>query len=104
MLDDPTVVALRDRVTMQVDTTLDATAPSLTQARVTVRLRDGRVLTAIANGARGYPERPASDEELATKFIGCATAALPASRAARVLAMLHDFERLENCRALTSEC
>ena len=50
------------RVTMRVDPALDASAPPLTQARVTVRLRDGRVLTASANGARGYPERPASDD------------------------------------------
>jgi hypothetical protein len=33
---------MQSRVTMQVDSALDASAPALTQARVTVRLKDGR--------------------------------------------------------------
>ena len=35
-LRDPAIVAMQSRVTMRVDDTLDASAPSLTQARVTV--------------------------------------------------------------------
>ena len=104
MLRDPAIVAMQERVTMRVDPTLDASAPPLTQARVTVRLRDGRVLTASANGARGYPERPAGDVELATKFTSCATITLPGPRAARVLTMLQDLDRLDHCRLLTAEC
>ena len=42
----------RAREGMCVDSTLDEKAPPLTQARITVRLNDGRVLTAAANGAR----------------------------------------------------
>ena len=76
-LDDPAILSLQSRVTMRVDPTLDASAPSLTQARVTVRLRDGRVLTAAANGARGYPDRPASDEQLAAKFTRARRRRLP---------------------------
>jgi len=98
LLADPAIIALRDRVTMRVDSTLDASAPSLTQARVTVRLRDGRELTAAANGARGYPERPASDEELATKFTSCATQTLSASQAAEALAQLRAIESVSDIR------
>ena len=43
-LSDAAILSLQARVTMRVDPTLDPSAPSLTQARVTVRLRDGRVL------------------------------------------------------------
>jgi 2-methylcitrate dehydratase PrpD len=100
-LRDPAIVALQARVVMRVDPTLDASAPPLTQARVTVRLRDGRVLTASANGARGYPERPASDEELATKFTSCATRTLPASQAAVALTTLRAIESIVDIRTLT---
>ena len=101
-LRDPAIVAMQTRVTMRVDPTLDASASSLTQARVTVRLRGGRVLTASASGARGYPDRPASDEELATKFTSCATQSLSASQAAKALTALRDVESLSDMRTLTA--
>ncbi len=100
---DPAVVAMQARVTMGVDPTLDASAPALTQARVTVRLRGGRVLTASANGARGYPERPASDEELAAKFTSCATQTLSAARTARALTALRDIESIADVRMLAGQ-
>ena len=100
-LRDPAIVAMQERVTMRVDPALDASAPSLTQARVTVRLRGGRVLTASADGARGYPEQPASDQELAAKFTSCATQVLSASRAADALAALRAIESATDIRTLT---
>ena len=99
-LTDPAIVAMQARVTMTVDPTLDASAPSLTQARVTVRLRDGRVLTASANGARGYPERPAGDEELAAKFTSCAVVTLTVPQAATALGQLRAIESLADVRQL----
>jgi 2-methylcitrate dehydratase PrpD len=101
-LNDPAVLSLQSRVTMHVDPTLDPAAPSLTQARVTVTLHDGRVLTAEANGARGYPDRPASDEQLAAKFTSCATQTLSASQAAHALTALRDVETASDMRALTA--
>ncbi len=103
-LSHPAIVALQARVSMSVDATLDASAPALTQARVTVRLRDGRVLTASANGARGYPAQPASDAELSTKFTSCAMLTLSASRAAEALAAVRDIEALADVRVLTAMC
>jgi 2-methylcitrate dehydratase PrpD len=100
-LDDPAILSLQSRVTMRVDPTLDRSAPSLTQARVTVRLHDGRVLTADANGARGYPDRPASDEQLAAKFTSCAMQTLSDSQVARALAALLEVEAASDIRALT---
>jgi 2-methylcitrate dehydratase PrpD len=99
-LADPAIQALQARVTMRVDATLDASAPPLTQARVTVRLRDGRVLRATANGARGYPDRPASDDELATKFLSCAAQAMSEDKAREVLAALRAIEDRRDIRTL----
>jgi 2-methylcitrate dehydratase PrpD len=101
-LDDSAILSLQSRVTMRVDPTLDPAAPSLTQARVTVRLRDGRVLTAEANGARGYPDRPATDEQLAAKFRSCAAQTLSTVQAADALALLRAIESVGDVRALTA--
>jgi 2-methylcitrate dehydratase PrpD len=100
-LHDPQIVAMMPRVTMRVDGGLDALAPPLTQARVSVHLADGRVLTASANGARGYPERPASDEQLAAKFLACAERSIPRDRARRAMAMVREIERVPDVRGLT---
>jgi 2-methylcitrate dehydratase PrpD len=78
---DARVQQLLPRVTLRANTAFDAAAP-LSQARVTVRLRDGRTLTGQADGARGYPGR-LTDAELATKFLGCAERSL-SRRAARL--------------------
>jgi 2-methylcitrate dehydratase PrpD len=98
---DRDVVEMQSKVKMCVDSTLDASAPPLTQARIAVRLRDGRVLRADANGARGYPERPASDDELAAKFLSCATRALPEARAADALAAIREIETIADVSTVT---
>jgi 2-methylcitrate dehydratase PrpD len=97
---DPRIVAMMTKITMRVDDTLDKSAPALTQSRVKVRLKDGRELTANANGARGYPERPASGEELAGKFLECARRALPEAAAEAALASVLAIEGLSDVRQL----
>jgi 2-methylcitrate dehydratase PrpD len=99
-LEDAAIRDLQSRVRMHVDSAIDPAATPLTQSRVTVRLRDGRVLSADANGARGYPDRPASDEELAAKFMSCAGAALSRDRAGAALAALREIGTQPNIAAL----
>src|SRR6185436_10245304 len=77
---DPRVRDLLPRIAMTVDPTLRADAPALTQARLTLRLRDGRTLVADADGARGYPARPATEQELTDKFRACAGRVLDSGR------------------------
>ena len=101
-LSDPRVTSLIPRISMRVDPSLDGSGPPLTQARVHIRLRGGRVLTQHANGARGYPEQPASDEELDAKFMACARRAMPDPAAERALGLLRTIEELEDVRSLTA--
>jgi len=98
---DRDILDMQSKVTMCVDQTLDRSASPLTQARIAVRLRDGRVLRADANGARGYPERPADDDQLAAKFLSCATRALPQERAAEALATVREIDTIANVSRMT---
>jgi 2-methylcitrate dehydratase PrpD len=91
-LDAPEIRALMSRVHMRVDPSLDGIGAPLTQARITIRLRDGRVVTRAADGARGYPERPATDTELDRKFLLCAERTLPAAAARSALNQLRAIE------------
>lgn len=91
---------LMPRVRMRVHAAFDAEAP-LSHTRVTVRLRDGRVLTEVACGARGYPARPASEEQLATKFSECARRSLAPPVAERAWSALTGIEALADLSALT---
>jgi 2-methylcitrate dehydratase PrpD len=91
-LHDSQIAALQPRVTMRIDDTLDTAAPPLTQARVTVTLKNGTTLTADANGARGYPERPPTDDQLKTKFKSCAARVMSSVQAHEALTALRGLE------------
>jgi len=101
-LQDHAVRRLMERVTMRPDPELGRGRPALTQARLKIRLTDGRELTARADGARGYPDRPASAEELARKFEDCAGRALDALAVERALDALRKIESLGDIRELTA--
>jgi len=91
------------RVVLSVNPRLGKDAPALTQAIVTIKLNGGEVLRREANGARGYPEHPASAEELATKFRSCALKALPRESVESVLSCLHSLETVGDVRTLTAK-
>ena len=101
-LTNPDVTSLMPRVAMRVDPSLDHGGLPLTRARVHIRLRDGRVLTQEARGARGYPEHPASDAELDAKFMACARRALSEPAAERALGLLRTFDQIDDVRTLTT--
>jgi 2-methylcitrate dehydratase PrpD len=88
---DPEVIALRDRVTTVVDPGL-----AQDQARVTIRLRDGRVLRRFVAHALGSVENPLSDRQLEAKFTDLVAGILPDDRAARLMALCRQAEGLED--------
>jgi 2-methylcitrate dehydratase PrpD len=102
VIGDARIAAVMPRVTMRVDPEVGKGAPPLTEARVNVHLRDGRKLVQDAHGARGYPDRPASEAELDAKFTSCAPRALSAGRATEVLSVLRRFADLKDIRILTA--
>jgi len=98
---DPLIKRLVERVTMRVDEMLGVEAPSLTQARITLRLADGRTFERFAEGARGYPGRAPTSAERAEKFLGCATRVIPDLEARRALSTLQGLDGLRAVSELT---
>jgi 2-methylcitrate dehydratase PrpD len=88
---DPIVVGLRDRVETSVD-------PSLAQdqARVRIKLKDGRVLDRFVVHAVGSVEIPLSDAQLEAKFADLASGILPDDRARRLMDLCRNVERLDD--------
>jgi len=78
--------------------------PAERWARVRIALRDGRNLLSAPAQARGGPENPLSDGEIADKFHALADPVLGAGRAGRIQSLVHalaDDERA--CDALRDE-
>ncbi len=92
---DPVVTELRDRV----DTTVDP-ALGQDQARVTITLRDGRVLERFVEHAVGSMENPMTDARLDAKFAELAAGILPEERTRRLIAVCRDVERLADAGAI----
>jgi 2-methylcitrate dehydratase PrpD len=101
VVNDVRIAAMLSRIAMTVDPTLRADAPTLTQSRVAIRLRDGRTFDAYADGARGYPARPASARELDGKFRACAGRVLDSGRTEAAIDMLRSLDQLDETRTLT---
>ena len=85
------MVALRDRV----ETTIDP-ALAQDQARVKIKLKDGRVLERFVAHAVGSVENPMTDARLETKFADLAAGILPGDRARRLMDLCRGAEHLED--------
>jgi len=100
-LRDSRIQELLPRIEMRVNEELGKSAPALTEAIVTIHLRDGRQFKRRANGARGYPERPASAAEQEVKFRTCARRAISETATESALDCLRKFENLADINVLT---
>jgi 2-methylcitrate dehydratase PrpD len=92
---DPRVVALRKRVSLREDSAIGRT-----EARVTIRARDGRVLALHVEHALGTLARPMSDADLEAKFRGLAQEALPSAQAEEIIKLCWRVAALEDAGAL----
>jgi 2-methylcitrate dehydratase PrpD len=95
---EPAIQTLLPRVTMRVDPEFDKKT-AMSQARVTVRLRDGKVFAKSGDGARGYPGR-LTDEELRTKFKACTRRIMPEEAGNRAWMALKQIESIPDVQQL----
>jgi len=99
---DLAVRALMPAITMIVDESLPAGLTEHAWSRVTVQMRDGRVLSAPARGASGHPDRPLSALALHEKFLACAGPVIGREEAEAVTEQIAHLEEVPDLRVLTA--
>lgn len=92
---DPRVIAVRNRVTTREDPAIGRT-----EARVTIRTRDGRRLDRHVAHALGTLARPMSDADLEAKFRGLAGEVLPPAAIEEAIGLCWRMAALEDAGAL----
>ena len=93
-LNDPAVRALMPRVTVALDAECAAAFPSKRSAKVTIMLKDGRVLSRHQHTRKGDPDAPLSDQDLSDKFLELTSDAVGAAQAKALLAQLWEGSAL----------
>ena len=88
---DPVTIALRDRVTAIVDSSVKEE-----QARAAVILKDGRRLEKFIENAVGSVKNPMTDAMLEAKFLDLADGILPQAKAIRLMDLCWKVETLDN--------
>jgi len=69
---------------------------------IDIKLKDGRTISGRADFGKGSPANPMSDEEVANKFIECATwGGLPKTAAGKVIDLVYKLEKDHSTRELT---
>jgi 2-methylcitrate dehydratase PrpD len=92
-LADPEIRGLMARTGLHADPQLSAGFPVMRAARVTVALRDGRLLEQFAPCRKGDPEAPLTDADLNDKFVELASPVIGAEAARRLLDQLWQIGR-----------
>jgi len=72
------------------------------EARITIKLTDGRVLQQACSHAKGWPERPSSWQDLCEKFADCAAPVLEPGQIRDAIATIGKLEDLRSVRDLVS--
>jgi 2-methylcitrate dehydratase PrpD len=88
---DPVAIALRNRVETTIDKSL-----AQDQAKVTIKLKDGRVLDRFITHAVGSVEIPMTDRQLDAKFSNLVTGILPDDKARRLIDLCRSVETLDD--------
>ena len=94
---DPALVGLTRRIRPVADPAL-----GIPEARMRVRLHDGRVLDEVVRAARGTPGQPVSRQEVEEKFRRLAGVVLPAGQVGRLLEALRHLRELPDVGALAA--
>ena len=99
-LGDSVTRALMKKIVLSVDPELDAAFPGQRAAKVSIRMRDGRVFTHLQPTRKGDPEAPLTDVELEQKYLELAEPVLGQAAAGALLAKLKTLDTLPTLATL----
>jgi 2-methylcitrate dehydratase len=97
-LADPFVRSLLGKIQVTADPAIDALFPKVKRAVVTVTTEDGRSFSRQEDSAKGSPERPLSDDDVADKFRSNASASLSGRKIERIVEATFRLEEFEATR------
>jgi len=97
----PDVLALADKIVVNVSPALIARVPKGNAASMDVRLDDGTTVSQVVEIPEGDPAKPLSRASLEGKFRDNAVPVLGAARAARIIDLVRRLDDLPDVRTLT---
>ncbi len=100
VVSSPDVQAMMQRVKPYLDPEIEAQGFERIRSRVEVVLKDGSTLTREASVSRGTPERPMTPDELAEKFIDCATGVISPEAITKTIETVRNVESLASVSEL----
>lgn len=97
---DRSVLALAERVFMEIDPALEDAPGAGRPCVVTIQLKDGRTLSRRLDFPKGSTEVPLTNEELVGKFTACARRVLPEPAVGELGKLLQSLESVADARVL----
>lgn len=96
----PEVQEMMRRCHHVVDPEIEARGFQHLDTRITIRLKDGRVLEKTESAATGHPAKPMNRKQLESKFLECAAVAVDEKQARRATDLVWSLEELEQVAVL----
>lgn len=98
----PAAQALLLKVDFYNDPRADAAGADKMRSYIEIKQKDGRVITGMADFAKGSPQFPMSFADVKDKFMDCAQyAGIPSSVALQTVVTVQSLEKLADIRMLT---
>jgi 2-methylcitrate dehydratase PrpD len=101
----PEVQSMIERVQFGVHPEAEAAGYNKMTTILALHLKDGRTLTGRADFGKGSPANPMTYDEVAEKFLDCASfAKFPGDKAKTIVEKVRSLETLASLRELTGLC
>jgi 2-methylcitrate dehydratase PrpD len=105
VVNEPAVQKMITRIDFGVDPVAEAAGYNKMTTIIGIRLKDGRTISGRTEIAKGNPADPMSYDEVAAKFIDCASfARWPPNKAKGIVATVRKLNELLDVRDLTGLC